>query len=399
MRRIIPTIGDSLHRLVPTSLRVFSIGLLGGLSFAIAAQESTFNPDDQEYLRRQYSWFLKQEPGRQKQLRKLHADFEALDPDVHVRYERVMKQYNAWLARLPDADRERVVTASSALARIEIVRELREQDWVRTLPGPYRTEYEELKGEARKRRVADWRNEEAERDEEWALALRSWDQFVPGKVPQLFMNEGRAQIDTYVQHLKENLLEHERKALEEARGNADEFGNYFGYALEIVRLSDAHPTLPGKVGAKDFNSLPEPVKEYLIKTDKHFRKKGLLPGGEDLKVLRQSEGRWPEFAVELTKYAQKNKLTLPMPLGDCSKDQMPTEIAQFLEKVLESQLRRSEAGKADLELLTKTQGTWPDYPRMIVELAKKHKLSVPGWTLPGQPQMWDRFRSARMRAR
>lgn len=398
MRRFQPITGIRLQRLLPIGFRTLSIVAVAGISFAMAAQEYLSNPDDPEYLRRQYAWFQKQDAGRQKQLRKLHADFQALDPDSNARYVRLMKQYNAWLARLPEADRERVVTASSALARIEIVRQLREQDWVNTLPAPYRAEYVKLTGDARKHRVQEWRNEEAERDEEWALASRSWDQFVPGKIPQLFLNDGRAQIEIYVHHLKDNLLDHERKALDDARGNAEDFGSYFGYALEIVRLSDAHPILPGRVGAKDFNSLPELVREYLVKTDKHFRKKGAV-GAEELKDLRKSQGRWPEFALELTRYAQKNKLTLPIPLGDCSKDQMPAEVVLFLDKVLEPQLRRSDAGKADLELLTKAQGTWPDYPRMIMELAKKHKLPVPGWTLPGQPQMWDRFRSAKMRVK
>jgi len=373
--------------------------IMFGLSFFAAAQESSWNPDDPEYLRRQQAWFLNQETSRQKQLRKLHTEFQALDPESLARYERVLKQYNSWLSRLSDTDRQRVVTASSALARLEIVRQLREQDWLRTLPAPYRAEYARLDGEARKQKVQEWRAEEADRDEDWALALRTWDQFVPGKVPQMFLNEGRVQIEGFVQHLKENLLDHERKALDEARGNADDFGNFFGYALELVRLSDAHPILPGKVFAKDFNSLPDSVREYLIKSDKHFRKKGVVLAGEELKELRKSLGRWPEFSVELVKYAQKNKLTLPIQLGDCRKEQMPPEVLLFLDKTLEPQLRRSEPGKADLALLNKSQGIWPDYPRMIVDLAKKHRLPVPGWTLPGQPQIWDRIRSNNVRGK
>ena len=399
MRRLASKPGFLSQRTMAMGLRTLLLGIVFGLSMAMAAQESPLNPDDPEYLRRQHAWFQAQEASRQKQLRKLHAEFQELDPKSRDRYVQVMMQYNAWLARLPEADRQRVVTASSALARLEIVRQLRELDWVKTLPAPYRAEYAKLDGDARKQKVLEWRNEEAERDEEWALALRTWDQFVPGKVPQMFLNDGRAQIEAYVLHLKENLLEHERKALDEARGNADDFGNFFGYALELVRLSDAHPILPGKVGAKDFNSLPDSVREYLMKTDKHFRKRGAMLPGEELKELRRTQGRWPEFSIELTKYAQKNKLTLPVPLGDCRKDQMPAEIKLFLDKVLEPLLKRTDAGKADLKLLTNAEGTWPEYPRIIMELAKKHKLPVAGWTLPGQPQTWDRFRSNKAKMR
>lgn len=400
MRLHAPKIGVLSQRI--TSMPVFALLLMNvlGLSFLFAAQETSLNPEDPDYLRRQHAWFQAQEPSRQKQIVKLHLDFQDLDPDTQARFENVMKQYNTWLSRLPETDRQRVVAASSALARLEVVRQLREQDWVRTLPAPYRAEYAKLEDDARKQRLLEWRAEEAERNEEWSLALRTWDQFVPGKVPQLFMNEGRAQIEEYVRHLKENLLEYERKALDDSKANADDFGNYFGYALELVRLSDAHPILPGKVYAKDFNSLPEPVREYLIKnSDRHFRKKGAIAKGEELKELRRAEGRWPEFSLELIKYAQKNKLTLPVPLGDCRKEQMPPKIIVFLDEKLEPLLRRSEPGRADLALLVGAQGNWPDYPRTILDLAKKYKLSVPDWTLPGQPQAWERIRLNRARAK
>jgi hypothetical protein len=76
---------------------------------------------------------------------------------------------------------------------------------------------------------------------------------------------------------------------------------------------------------------------------------------------------------------------------------MPGEVVQFLDKVLEPQLKKSDAGKADLEALNKAQGNWPEYPRMIVDLAKKHKLHIPGWTLPGQQQQWDKLRTGKPR--
>ena len=106
----------------------------------------------------------------------------------------------------------------------------------------------------------------------------------------------------------------------------------------------------------------------------------------------------PEFAIELSKYCQKNKLTLPVPLGDCRKDQMPAEVIQYLDKTLEPARRKTDAGKVDLETLQKAQGIWPDYPKLIVELAKKHKLPIPGWTLPGPPQIWDRVRAGKPKA-
>jgi hypothetical protein len=34
-----------------------------------------------------------------------------------------------------------------------------------------------------------------------------------------------------------------------------------------------------------------------------------------------------------------------------------------------------------------------------MDLAKKYKKPVPGWTLPGPPQVWDRFRAGRAKAK
>jgi hypothetical protein len=374
-------------------VRLFFVALQSVLMTALvatAAHDAPVNPDDPAYLRRQYAWFRAQEPGRQQQLRKLHEDFQALPPEDQARLTRVMQTYNAWVARLPDVDRERVTVVPTGVARLEVVKDLREREWVESLPKPYREEYAKLDVDARRQKVQEWRAEEAERREEWAIAQRTSGEFQPGKIPAIFLGDGRAQVDAFVANLKPNLSENERKSLEEAQAAIDD-GNYFWYALEVARLSHLHPILPGKVGPKDWASLPNEVKTYLTLNDKHFAKKGWL----ELRDLRRTQGRWPEFALELADYCQKNNLKLPVPLGDCHKSQMPAEVVQFLEKSLQPQLQRTDQGRAELKALDDAQGKWPDYPRMILELAKRHKLSVPGWMLPGPAQVWDRFRAGK----
>ncbi|HKB41474.1 MAG TPA: hypothetical protein VKD72_33920 [Gemmataceae bacterium] len=372
--------------------RLFLFTLYSSLFTALAAtaaHDTPLNPDDPAYLRRQYVWFQAQEPARQQQLRRLHAQFTDLAADEQARLTKVMQNYNAWLARLPEEDRKQVLAAPTTAARVEAVKQFRERDWVESLPRSYREEYARLEGDARKQRVQEWRAEETERREEWILAQQ---QFPQGRVPPMFLPEGRTQFEAFVLHLRENLSDTERKELEEARAAADDFGNYFWYAREVVRLADAHPPLPGHVGPKEFGSLPAEVKDFLRKNDPHFRRKGDEP-----KELRKASGRWPEFALELTRYCQKNNLKLPVPLGDCRKDQMPTEVVLFLDKVLEPQLKKTDAGKVDLEALNKAQGYWPEYPRMILDLAKRYKLHIPGWTLPGPQQQWDKLRAGKPR--
>src|SRR3954469_19406451 len=104
----------------------------------LLAADGPVNTDDPAYLRRQYAWFQAQDPARQQQLRKLHNDFQQLPPEDQARLTRVMQAYNAWLAKLPEGDRQRVLTAPSPAERLEEVRRLREREWVESLPRPYR---------------------------------------------------------------------------------------------------------------------------------------------------------------------------------------------------------------------------------------------------------------------
>jgi hypothetical protein len=353
------------------------------------AHDAPLNPDDAAYLRRQYVWFQTLEPARQQQLRKLHDDFLALDDRDRDRLTRVLQAYNAWLARLPEADRRRVLDAPTAAERLDVVRQFREREWVDALPRPYREEYARLDADARRQRVQEWRAEEAERREEWVLAQRHWPEFQPGKVPAAFAPDARTALEAFVRNLRENLSDAERRELDEAKAAADDFGNYLWYALTVVRLADRHPILPGKVGPKTFDALPEEVKAYLIRNDPHFKKKGIFPVGDgEVRDLRRAEGRWPEFALELTRYCQKKGLTLPVQLGDGRKDDMPPEVRKFLGETLEPLLRK-EKGKADLRALQDAEGKWPEYPKQIVDLARRHKVPIPGWTLPGPPQIPD----------
>jgi hypothetical protein len=349
------------------------------------AADGSLNPDDPAYIRRQYAWFQTQDPGRQQQLRKLDADFRQLPSEDQARLTRVMQAYNAWLTKLPDTDRHRVLAAPSAAERLEEVKRIREREWVESLPKPYREEYTALDADARRQKVQEWRSEEAERREEWALAQKHWAENPTGKVPAVFENE-RPAIEAFAAHLRENLSEPERRSLDEARAGFEESRLWFGYGFVLVRLSDQHPIFPWKeIGPRDWKDLPDDVRRQLPRP------------GEMPREIRKAQGRWPEFAVEVAAYGKKNNWTVP-PLGDCRKDQMPSEVVPVIDR-LERELKKSDAGRADWKALDEAQGTWPDYPRMIVDLARKYKQPLVGWALPtppGQPpQFWDRLRAAK----
>ena len=50
--------------------------------------------------------------------------------------------------------------------------------------------------------------------------------------------------------------------------------------------------------------------------------------------------------------------------------------------------------KADREKLSRLEGRWPDYPRTVMDLAHQEKLAVPGTQLPGPSEFWNRMRVA-----
>jgi hypothetical protein len=125
-------------------------------------------------------------------------------------------------------------------------------------------------------------------------------------------------------------------------------------------------------------------------------KKKLAPGDDsrEIRDIKRVSGRWPDYAIEITKLcaASNGRYVLKEPLGDCRKDQMPKEVIDFLDRRLEPALRRQPNGAAQWDALKKAEGHWPDYPKMIVDLAKQLNEPIPGWTLPGPRNTWDRFR-------
>jgi len=369
------------------------------LALTAAARDTPVDPNDREYLRRQYAWFQSLPPARQQQLRTLNDEFHKLDADTQARLTKVMQAYNAWLAKLPDADRDRVLAAATADERVQIVEDLRERDWVRALPKVQRDEYASLPNEVRTARVREWRAEEDDRHDDWVIAQKNWEDVKQGREPAGFPVELRVQLDAFVVNLRHSLSDNEKRALADAKAAADENGQFMWYAIEIVRLADNHPLLPGKVGPKDLASLPEAARDYVRKHPPP-RKKGLMMLlVDDVKNLKRFEGRWPDYAYELTRYADRNNLKIPVPLGDCTKTQMPPEVQTFIDKVLEPTLQQTEKGKDQLAALKRVEGRWPEYPKALMDVAKQNRLPVPNWTLPGTPQMWDRFRVNRNKPR
>jgi hypothetical protein len=345
--------------------------------------EPASDPDRVAYLRKQFALFQSLPPARQQQIRELDQQLHALDEAKQQRLRRVLEDYADWLSRLSEEDRKRVTSAPNAEDRLVAIKEIRQREWLESLPLAYRELHKAAKNYGEKADlVMRWRQEEQDREEEWQIAQKT--DLGSAKVLGPFQNaEFRSQIELFARNLEPALADSERKRLRGAHTAAQE-GNWVHYGRVLVQLSDRHPLRPAAVpGPKTFEALPAADREKL---PPQWAKE--LP-----RALEAAAGRWPDFAVAVGKYAREKKITLPEPLGPCRKDQMPAEVQSFIDDTLARTLQKTEAGKRDLERLKQAEGQWPEYPDTLMQLAQQLKVPVPGWTLPGKPDWWNLFRT------
>jgi hypothetical protein len=97
--------------------------------------------------------------------------------------------------------------------------------------------------------------------------------------------------------------------------------------------------------------------------------------------LRKVEGKWPEWALLFHSLLTPQQQARMPPLGASRPSEFPREVANFLRDKLEPKLTRDEK-----QHLRAAEGKWPEYPKRLLQLAEKHKLEVPGMSLPAFPE-------------
>lgn len=369
-----------------------------------AGNESHIDRTSVDYLRQQYSFFQSLKPARQHDLRKLDVDLHALEKESKEAYERLQKvidNYNWWLANLDPADRKRVTDAETSKERLKIIQELKDREWVDTLPVPYRVEYQSANEGDRLRLLKSWRNDQRKRRDDWLretwLEGRTVEEVKP-RIPDAVQNaDMRQALETFANNLETQLPSSQRDRLRFYRDQPADEREWLKYLRLLVDLADRHPLLPGPLdGPRSFEALPKAVREAFEKGDpKNFVKKKTLP-----KELQVEVGRWPQFALAMVDYAKQHNIHLPEPIVPATRADMPAEVRSFLDK-LDATLKkadkkdigeRGEHARRDIAKLKDTEGKWPDYPRAIMEIAKQHRMQVTAWMLPNRTETWDIFR-------
>jgi hypothetical protein len=144
-------------------------------------------------------------------------------------------------------------------------------------------------------------------------------------------------------------------------------GQWFLYGLGVWRLAERHPSLPkprGKPAVVHPRDLPDfrmPVRAAQLEKSKDV-------------------GKWPEFARHAAAVLSAKKFgAVPTDgLGPCR----PGEFPDAIETVL------SELPEPDRKRLDVVKGKWPEFPDLLMRLARERDREVPGVSLPGRPSQW-----------
>jgi hypothetical protein len=329
------------------------------------------DPEHYARLKRDLKAFAALSPERQNRLRQLDQDLHEENAANLTRLWRVLDRYATWLEHLPEAQRKEVENAPDARARLEVVRRLREEEWVKRLPEGKYKEVMSTPPENRPALVARLREAERRRRQEWQRARED----PPWKRGPL-----RSQADLPLEvraYLTGTLLPlltaEEKKTLGDAEGQAPQFGQ------TLLKLAESHPVgLPGPATLPtSFQDLPKPFKQLVRKLR-----------GADKDRVEKAENKWPDYAVAVSEVLRKNGV-LPQEMGPCHPQDknFPPVVQGFIEKDLLPKLDEKEK-----ERLRDAEGKWPDYPRLLLELARRHNLPVPGMPLPGPREFWERLR-------
>ena len=339
-------------------------------------------------------------PARQQQLRTLHRQLAELPAKERAPLHRTLEAYAVWLDRLPDTLRKEILGAPGGAERIEAVRRVRERLWRESLSQSRQKALRAVASvEERTKLLGELKERERTFRREWELMHRQWqpnksdDQKAwPFNSPALakplddFIRRAfgvdlgaavdrKADISAPCRLTREELIE-----LKYRHEAAVKEGYWFSYGACLLQLAELHPMLPEPGRGKPLTQMDQaplslPVVRKLAKND-----------GVNLQQrFRPTLGRWPDFALEIHRLDAASKDKLP-PLGPCRPGEFADDVEIFVKDQLGPKLDKKERDRLEIQ-----QGKWPEYPRLMIELAKAKNLSVPGAMLPGEPKLWTEY--------
>jgi hypothetical protein len=332
------------------------------------------DPERYRELKRQWHDFMKLPAERRKRLEAIDEELNDEPPAVRARLWAVMDRYTAWLDHLSPGDRQQVESAPDAAKKLEVIRALRERDWLGHQARAERERIERAAPEERAKLIEHLRQKERDRRAEWEAALRMQEPVVPPRGQPEFWPA----VQLYVnKSLIPTLTPDERAELRKAY-----LRSWPEYAQQLTALAEKHPILvpPGeKPGVTAMKDLPQGyLRSLMVRPGK--------PRDAEGQKLTNLQGRWPNFALEVVHLAERKKAALPdKPMGPCKPEDFLPGVQRFI-----GELRKDPAAAQKLDAAL---NRWPDYPFAVMELAKARGRRVPGTFLPGPPAYWEQAKT------
>ncbi|HEX4613751.1 MAG TPA: hypothetical protein VH092_36555, partial [Urbifossiella sp.] len=245
---------------------------------------------------------------RQEKIRQLDQQLLALPQPRRDKLFHALEQYAAWLQRLPDGERKKVLAAPAADERLAVIEDVRRGQWVAGLPAAYRQKLGNLVAKDRADLIAAWKAEEDARREIWAN-VRFHREFAEGtgRQPWPFTEPGaRKQVLDFARTAyhpgdpkRNRLTPADLNRFHEADERAEKKGEWvwLGKAVFDFSRNPRYETYPeAGAGGKmvtDFPDMPQPPRDLMIKR---------------MKAGTEVVGRWPDFALAVHREFGKAKL-------------------------------------------------------------------------------------------
>lgn len=157
------------------SMLVLTGVLAAGLCWAAQEQEAPHSP--RKWLR-EAAAFKALPPESQRRIRLLDRELNQEESENRDRYFQLLQRYNDWLEGLSAEERRSIDELPTNEARIKRIRELKEQQWIASLPKADRDQILDprLTKEERQKRVTLARERERQADTDWQMALARLDE-------------------------------------------------------------------------------------------------------------------------------------------------------------------------------------------------------------------------------
>src|SRR5262245_23411227 len=221
--------------------------------------------------------------------------------DGHARA--TLTRYTEWLDRLDTGERDKIKSAADNQARLQVIRDMREQEWLSRQPKRHRDEVTKLQGQERSQRIDELRKKERRRRQDWQIATRFWDDVLAEKAFPAKLEDMPENVQVYVnEYLRPHLSREEQERLDKAEG-------WPKLPRTLIELADSHPLalLRPDFGPTRFFELPKEVQKDLRGVPpKKGKKEAAIP-----QAIVDAEGAWPKFAIVVADVAKKRNKILP----------------------------------------------------------------------------------------